>query len=425
MKIIISHNNHAQLKELASKIDTRIPENKVTAIVSKKEQTIVFIVGKRPLFNLHNFKLSEQSTSLKDKKYAIDASFIKQLPDYFTSKVDIELNIRTDPKKNLYMELQHINTKHNAVALRRCTCSAADPEHLEYLKDNKKMKPSKVSKALITKVVEEATKSLPFELLEFRKDCIRIQRDGEVRDKPLSDALKLATPLTITEAITKQLADLCETTNSSDIEINQAGDVLTFKTEECTVTHSLAGIEEFRVKTPTKTKTLLQFELDFYTFKEELRHCIKAYKIIKKENRALLYLNKEQAAVAFFTDPYEFVLPIEVSEVNAENTETASVYHFSPTDLINIKIKDLVGAKTAQFDILQEASGELKLGVYYAKDDILPSHTIPIERDDSQYKKVASLLASLNKNDKNKGVSEPEERIEKNDFFNSDFDDEY
>jgi hypothetical protein len=274
-------------------------------------------------------------------------------------------------------------------------------------------------------VVEEATKSLPFELLEFRNDHIRIQRDGEVKDKPLSNALKLAAPLTITEAITKQLADLCETTNSSDIEINQAGDVLTFKTEECTVTHSLAGIEEFRVKTPTKTKTLLQFELDFYTFKEELRHCIKAYKIIKKENRALLYLNKEQAAVAFFTDPYEFVLPIEVSEVNAKNTEIASVYHFSPTDLINIKIKDLVGAKTAQFDILQEVSGELKLGVYYAKDDILPSHTISIERDDNQYKKVASLLASLNKNDKNKGVSEPEERIEKNDFFNSDFDDEY
>ena len=63
--------------------------------------------------------------------------------------------------------------------------------------------------------------------------------------------------------------------------------------------------------------------------------------------------------------------------------------------------------------------------MYYAKDDILPSHTISIERDDSQYKKAASLLASLNKNDKNKGVSEPEERIEKNDFFNSDFDDEY
>ena len=425
MKIIISHSNHAQLKELASKIDTRIPENKVTVIVSKKEQTIVFIEGKKPLCNQFNFKLSNQSTGIKDKKYAIDASFVKQLPDYFTTKADIELNIRAYPTQILYMELQHINTKHNAVALRRCICSAADPEHLEYLKDNKKMKPSKVSKALITKVVEEATKSLPFELLEFRKDCIRIQRDGEVRDKPLSDALGLDIQLIITEEITKQLADLCETTNSSDIEINQAGDVLTFKTDECTVTHSLAGIEEFRAKTPTKTKTLLQFVLDFYTFKEELRHCLKAYKIIKKENRALLYLNKEQAAVAFFTDPYEFVLPIEVSEVNAENTETASVYHFSPTDLINIKIKDLVGAKTAQFDILQEASGELKLGVYYAKDDILPSHTIPIERDDSQYKKVASLLASLNKNDKNKGVSEPEERIEKNDFFNSDFDDEY
>ena len=425
MKTIISHNYHAQLKKLASKIDTRIPENKVTAIVSKKERTIVFIEGKKPLFNQYNFKLSEQSTNLKDKKYAIDASFVKQLPDYFTSKVDIELNIRTDSKKNLYMELQHINTKHNAVALRRCTCSAAEPEHLEYLEDNKKIKPSKISKALLIKVVEEATKSLPFELLEFRNDHIRIQRDGEVKDKPLPNVLKLATPLTITEAITKQLADLCETTNSSDIEIDQAGDVLTFKTEECTVTHSLAGIEEFRAKTPTKTKTLFQFVLDFYTFKEELRHCIKAYKIIKKENRALLYLNKEQAAVAFITDPYEFVLPIEVSEVNAENTEIASVYHFSPTDLINIKIKDLVGAKTAQFDILQEASGELKLGVYYAKDDILPSHTISIEKDDSQYKKVTTLLASLNKNDKNKGSSEPEELIEKNGFFNSDFEDEY
>lgn len=425
MKIIISHSNHAQLKELASKIDTRIPENKVTVIVSKKEQTIVFIEGKKPLCNQFNFKLSNQSTGIKDKKYAIDASFVKQLPDYFTTKADIELNIRADPKQILYMELQHINTKHNAVALRRCTCSTAEPEHLEYLKDNKKMKPSKVSKTLITKVVEEATKNLPFELLEFRKDCIRIQRDGEVRDKPLPDTLDLTTPLIITEKITKHLAALCETTNSSDIEIDQVGEVLTFKTDECTVTHSLAGIEEFRAKTPTKMKTLLHFVLDFYTFKEELRHCLKAYKIIKKENRAMLYLNKEQAAVAFFTEPYEFVLPIEVSEIIGENTEIDSVYHFSPKDLINIKIKDLVGAKTAQFDIIQEAGRKLKLGVYYAKDDILPSHTISIERDDSQYKKVASLLASLNKNDKNKGSSEPEELIEKNVFFNSDFEDEY
>tara|TARA_R110000751_G_scaffold106901_2_gene203071 strand:- start:282 stop:1562 length:1281 start_codon:yes stop_codon:yes gene_type:complete len=403
MKMIIPRNKKELLKNITENIDTRYADSSATVLINKKERSLTLVTGQKPLFAHCVFILDKRSTNLKDTTFSIDGSYAKQLPYYFASNQDIELGFQTSSTNSSFIELFQIGLKDNQATLRRCECSDTFKEHLTYLEDNKKLPTTIVSKSVIERIVFESTEHMPFELCELDKkhQRIRVQRDGKVEDKHLPNDIELPISMVMTPEITKQLTDLCYSTNSNEIEIAQQGELLIFKVNEGSVTSSVAGLNEFHTKTPEKTQTLQYAELDFHAFKKELRHCFIAYGVIKKANDAMLYLSNEEAAIAVFTGPYKFVYRVTVSKVSSEKSNNGSLYRFSPRDLLSIKIKDLIGATSTRLEIIKYQNGELKLGVYYSLEDKLPYRSIAIEKNESELPSVLAMLESFNKNQGN------------------------
>lgn len=425
MKIIIPNNKRALLKNITENIDTHYSDSSATVLINKKERSLTLITGKKPLFAHCVFALDKRSTNLKDTQLSIDGSYAKQLPDYFALEQDIELSFQTSSANSSFIELIQIFPRYEQATLRRCECNDALKEHITYLKSNNKLPTTIVSKPVIERIIYESTEHMPFELCEMNHEQqrIRVQRDGKVEDKHLPSDIKLPISMVMTPKITQQLTDLCAITSSKEIEIAQQGELLTFKADEGAVTCSVAGLYEFHAKSPEKTKTLQYVELNFYEFKAELRHCFKKYDVIKKANDALLYLNDKEVAIAVLTEPYEFVHPISTSKVSGEKSND-SLYHFSPKDLLNIKIKDLTVATSIRLEVIKYPNGKLKLGVYYSLEDKLPYHSISIERDDSQQQKVLSILEGLKKKE---STSQHKKEEAQGDLFlaNIEADDEY
>lgn len=419
MKIIIPKEKKQLLKNTTIHIDTSYSDSLATVLINKKERSLTLVTGQKPLFAHCVFILDKGSTNLKDKQFSIDGSYAKQLPHYFTSEQDIELNFQASSADSSFIELIQTDLKDNEATLRRCECSDASKEHLIYLKDNKQLPTTTVSKTVIERAIFESTGHMPYQFIELDSDKqhIRVQRDGKVEKKYLPKDIKLPVSIVMTQEITYKLFDFCKTINGDKIEMVQQGELLTFKTDESSVTSTLTGLNEFYTKTPEKTETLRFVELDFYEFKAELRHCFKEYGVIKKANDALLYLSDKKAAIAVFTEPYKFVHPFTVSKIDNKKDNVNSIFRFSPKDLLNIKIKDLIGAKSTRLEVIEYSNGEIKLGVYYSLEDKLPYLSIPIEKDKSQLPKVLAMLESL---DKNQHKTQHKKQEIQGDLFGSD-----
>lgn len=399
MKIIISKEKKQLLKNTTIHIDTSYSDSLATVLINKNERSLTLITGQKPLFAYCVFILDKDSTNLKDKQFSIDGSYIKQLPHYFASEQDIELSFQTSSAGSSFIELIQVDHKDNEATLRRCECKDAFKEHITYLKKSNQLQTTTVSKAVIERAIFESAGHMPYEFIELDSDKrhIRIQRDGKVEEKYLPKDIKLPISIVMTQKITHKLIDFCTAISGNEIEIAQQGELLTFKAGESSITSSLAGLSEFYTKAPEKAKTLRYVELNFYEFKAELSHCFKEYGVIKKANNALLYLSDKKAAIAVFTEPYKFFHTITVSKIDNKKDNANSLFRFSPKDLLNIKIKDLIAAKSTRLEIIEYSNGEIKLGVYYTLEDKLPCLSIPIEKDESQLPKVLTMLESLEK----------------------------
>lgn len=400
MKIIISSNKKALLKNITENIDTHYADSLATILISKKKGSITLITGKPPLCSHCVFTLDTSSTYIKDAQFSIDGSFAKQLSYYFNVNKDIELNVHTLSSSVTSIELIYKDIKSNENVLRRCECVDVYEAHLTYLKESAQRPTSTVPKATIERIVYESNLNMPFEFLEmdFNKQHCKIQRDGNVEGVHLPHNLKLPVSIVLTEEINRKLDNLCKATEGDEIEVAQQGELLTFKTPETTITYSLAGVEKFFAKKPLKFIKEQHVIVSFYTFKMEVKHCLTEYKTIKKADSALLYLSDNEAAIAFITPPYDFVHPITVTETCSKTKNSESLYRFSPKALQGISISDITGAASTRLDILKYENGERKLGVYFSLENKLPHRIISIEKDESQLPNVLALLAELDQN---------------------------
>ncbi len=418
MKIIISGNKKALLKNITENIDTHYADSLATILISKKEGSIKLITGKPPLCSHCVFTLDTSSTHVKDAQFSIDGSFAKQLPCYFSENEDIELSVNTLSSSATSIELIHKDTKSNENALRRCECVDVYEAHLTYLKESSQRPTSTASKAAIERVIFESTETMPFEFLEMNvdKQHFKIQRNGDVEEVQFPDNLKLPVSLVLTEGITRKLDNLCKATEGDEIEVAQQGELLTFKTPETTITYSLAGVEEFFAKKPLKFIKEQHVIVSFYTFKMEVRHCLTEYKTIKKADSALLYLSDNKAAITFITPPYVFIQPITITKTCSKTKNSESLYRFSPKVLLGINIGDLTQAKSTRLDILKYENGERKLGVYFSLENKLPHRTISIEKDESQLPIVLALLEELDQNQADTKTQSTKQELQKDLF---------
>lgn len=418
MKIIISGNKKALLKNITENIDTHYADSLATILISKKEGSIKLITGKPPLCSHCVFTLDTSSTHVKDAQFSIDGSFAKQLPCYFSENEDIELSVNTLSSSATSIELIHKDTKSNENALRRCECVDVYEAHLTYLKESSQRPTSTASKAAIERVIFESTETMPFEFLEMNvdKQHFKIQRNGDVEEVQFPDNLKLPVSLVLTEGITRKLDNLCKATEGDEIEVAQQGELLTFKTPETTITYSLAGVEEFFAKKPLKFIKEQHVIVSFYTFKMEVRHCLTEYKTIKKADSALLYLSDNKAAITFITPPYEFIQPITITKTCSKTKNSESLYRFSPKVLLGINIGDLTQAKSTRLDILKYENGGRKLGVYFSLENKLPHRTISIEKDESQLPIVLALLEELDQNQADTKTQSTKQELQKDLF---------
>lgn len=419
MNIIIPANKRSLLESLSQGIDTHFANCVVTVLVNKTQNTITFINGQLPLCDHYTFMLDERSISLKNKHFSLDASFTKQLINYFIQGEDIKLEFEIQPSGTMFLEVLDRSTRLKdelqSTALRRCQCSAPSDEHLTYWANTPKCPTTKTSKATIERIVYEAHKNLPFEYLQLNKEenYVRIQRQGVVEDKALPLDMKLPVSMVLTPDTTMQMTKLCQMTSGNEIEIAQQGETITFKTPECTLTCSLAGVEEFYQKKTVPIQALKYVALNLFTLKKELNHCVKEYSQIKKADEFLLYIGDEKAAIAVLIPPYAFTKLIHVFEVGESKTNVGSLFRFSPKELEGVRVKNLQEATKTRLDIFETALGELKLGVYYSLEDNLPYTTISIERDERQLDSVLKMIKDLEEKqtDNNSTIKEKQQDL--------------
>lgn len=401
MTIVIPANMRCLLEILCQRIETHYQECAVSIIINKDERTIHFIAGPSPLSAKCSIIVDQSSTGLRTVNFSIDGSFAKQLIHYFLDDQNIELTFPVDRKGQTFIELVDSTDlsidRFQTSALRRCQCHNVLEEHLIYLADRQHSPCTTVSKATLEHIAYEANAHLPFEFIELNKEQqhIRIQRQGVVEDKSLPRHIKLPNSFVFTEETAKQIAQLCKVTLSNEIEIAQHGEVITLNTPECSISCSLAGVEEFFRKKPTPSHLLKYVALNLFAFKQEIEHCFKHYPRIRKENIAFLYVANNTAAIAVMTEPYEFIHPIHVFEVVEKENNSGSLFRFSPRDLEKIRIKNSLEAQKTRLDIIKNSQGQLSLNVYYSLQDTLPYDTIPLEKDEGYLNKVIAMLASI------------------------------
>ena len=109
MKTIIPKEKKQRLKNTTKNIDTRYSDSPASVFIDKKEPSLTLVTGQKPLFAQCKFILDKRSTNLKDKQFSIDGSYTKQLPDYFASEQDIELNFQDSSAGSTFIELIQID----------------------------------------------------------------------------------------------------------------------------------------------------------------------------------------------------------------------------------------------------------------------------------------------------------------------------
>lgn len=417
MKLVILSENLQTAITMMANIDTSQQNSSVSFIVDKPTKTLTVISGQHPKLAFCNLKLDNQSTALQAVQFSIEGSFCKQLfneclRDKDSLILDIEMESSSPKHLEVIRSFNRRTDKIDSIGVYRCRCEKIDNKHLAFQNESKSLPTQKLSKSTAEAIVYEATGHLPFQYIELNhnKECVRIQRNGEIEESKLPDHINLSCDIVLNSAATELLEQLCREPDIETIEIAQQGEDLTLKTNNQTVTCLLAGVEEFYDKVTSSHIAKKSIVLNWYNLKG-LFNAWLANKCINKADDAIFYIDDTCFALFALNEPIEFGEIFPVKEISPSAADfDAHLFSFHPREVSKLKIHYMVDAIDTKLTIMAAENGEYSLAIYQSLKDKLATYSIPIQKAEYHMPTVQKLLKKM-KNGKTTKLKEDQQDL--------------
>lgn len=402
--LIIDARYRDKMTKISNKLDKRESDCCVSFIIDPKENTLQLIGGHAPEY-LHLILPLAENHQLKKRRFTLDGEYFSQLPAYagkgnsiFLKLINAEgtpnlMGIATDKNEFLSCELVPF-------------CKA----HKQFIQESEEYVYKEVRALEVSRLLLEATPHAPVQFVAFDKENkeMRVQSDNnlELHDIPCNIPIPIS--LVLTQAAADELQTLCKNIGDNHVQIAQHGENITFKTGDITITHSLAGIDEFYKNEPKAYKQLGYMVMDIDHLKERVRHFHYKYSKIKQANQSHLLITPEQLYFLNLVQPYKFDIPI-VSDAISFTEDQLYMLHLR--DIIPIDIKDVTTSDKVKIAILKEAGqeSEYKLGFYKDITHKYPYASIVIEPAPDDMAGAQAVIQNAKDSEGDHSQEEPKE----------------
>jgi hypothetical protein len=398
-KLITPTEQLSSLIAMAEILDKKHRDYAVTVVISPEQQSITWIGGNMPNFNLMIFPL-EKGHGLKQASFAIPGDFFCQAVNSVTSpkKESGNLSFTTltftlDYKNGNYARVKHVepirvfnvlNETHPP--LRKCETLSAISDHLEYLQANTQRAYHRISMSDINQICFLDATLHSFEYLQLNADTrdIRIQRAGKITTSPLPDRLNLPMTLVFNPATLDEIKRLLRQTDAKEMCFAMEGESITISTPEKTTTKSIAGLNEFISRIQEKTIIEATLIVDIICLEDEI-DAQRKYGNEKKRNECYLFIhNNELMILNEIKKPDDFS-GIDLSRkvfVKSLISNDVYLYRFHPQDLIDARIAGMRSMKQVKLVITKNSKNDRYIEFYASSNEKLPYAKIPVESEE-------------------------------------------
>jgi hypothetical protein len=387
---------------MAAILDKKQRDYAVTVIISIQQKSITWIGGNAHNFNLMVFPL-EKGHGLKNASFAIPGDFLCQALHSVCyrgkegKKQNVEpLVLTLDYKNGNYVSVTHVERTRILNAsnktfppLRKFQTLTSVDAHIEYLRANEQRTYHRVSVADIKQSCIFSNTKLPFEYLQLdaEEKRVKIQRQGKVDADKLPDNIKLPVTITFTPEVLDELERLVNGTEAEEVHLSNEGESITITTPEQTVTKSIAGLKEFINREPEKMTYEATLIVDILCLKAEI-DAQRSYQEAKKNNECYMLFHCNELLIFNAMTGNSLSRMVYVRFLSSDVTR---LYRFHPTDLINVRIADILSMKQVKLVISKNSKGQSYMEFYCGTQESLPYAKIPVESEDGSIEGAIKL----------------------------------
>ena len=408
--LIIDTQYNDKISNISKKLDKRESDCCVSFIIDPKKNTLQLIGGHAPEYLDVTIPLA-QKHQLKQRRFSLDGEYFSQLQNYAGKGHSLALEVMIN--KNASNTIGIWTDKNEFLG---CDLAPFHQAHKEFIKKTEEYVYKEVRALEVLRLLHEVTPHAPVQFVAFDKEHkeMRVQSDNNLELHDIPSDIPIPISLVLSQTATDELQALCENVGDSKIQIAQHDENITFKTGNMTITHSLAGVDEFYKKKPKAYQELGYMIIDINHFKDRVRHFHNKYRKIKQANQSHLLITPEQLYFLNLVKPYKFDIPIASDAISFTDDQ---LYILHLRDIIPIKIKDITTSDKIKIAILKEEGqeSEYKLGFYKDITHKYPYATIAIEPIPEDMAKAQVVIKNAENSRGNKPQEESEEK--QNDLF--------
>ncbi|TEW55733.1 hypothetical protein E2R68_04990 [Psychromonas sp. RZ22] len=357
--LIIEAQHIEKIIKISSKLDKKESDCCISFIIDPKKETLELIGGHAPQYLHLTLPLAEKH-QLKKRRFTVDGEYFSQIPTYagkgnsmLLKLIDAQhspnlMGITTDKNEFLSCELAPFYKAHKAFIQASAEYVYEDVKALE-----------------VSRLLHEVTPHAPVQFVAFDKENkeMRVQSDNNLELHDIPSDVPIPTSMVLTQAAADELQTLCEKIGDNNIQIAQHDENITFKTGDMTITHSLAGVDEFYKNEPKVYNQLGYMIMDINHLKDRVKHFHNQYSKIKQANQSHLLITPEQLYFLNLVNPYKFDIPIATDAISFTDDQ---LYMLHLRSIKSVNIKDVTTSDKIKIAILKEAGqeSEYKLGFY-------------------------------------------------------------
>ncbi|VEF25396.1 Uncharacterised protein [Shewanella baltica] len=414
-KLIIPRESSEIFLNIVDHLNKKESDNCISVFINAKANKATYIGGVYPEYMLCDVKL-EPGHGLKNSEFAIPRDFfinMKNLKtDYWQANntphilhLSYENGRYTTVQFCLYLTKDILTKNQDYLPMDIFDLDVAHQKHIAYFKANNQRAFQRVPVTTLQYILHETQYYVPFEFIQFNgeKGELRYQRNGKVNEKMLPEHIKPPFSFALTQHAATQLTQICNNTESPDIEICVEGDAISFKSPEQSMTCILSDIELFYQRDVYKPQTILNFQADLRTLKKRNDDLWKLQEI-KAANQCVLFIEGNEMFICSILDHSQSFKPIATNI----SIEDPLLFAYCPKTLSELPIKNMLNMTQTRATLTKDKQGEYKLNIYKNLKDRLPYGSIELKPEQPKLKQYQALKRKYDENQEKRFIIQPD-----------------
>ncbi|WP_445774239.1 hypothetical protein [Shewanella sp.] len=414
-KLIIPIESSEIFLNIVDHLNKKESDNCISVFINAKANNVTFIGGIYPEYMLCNAEL-EPGHGLKNSEFAIPRDFfinMKNLKtDYWQANntphilhLSYENGRYTTVQFCLYLTKDILTKNQDYLPMDIFDLDVAHQKHIAYFKANNQRAFQRVPVTTLQYILHETQYYVPFEFIQFNgeKGELRYQRNGKVNEKMLPEHIKPPLSFALTQHAATQLTQICNNTESPDIEICIEGDAISFKSPEQSMTCILSDIELFYQRDVYKPQTILNFQADLWALKMR-NDALWKQQEIKAANQCVLFIEGNEMFICSILDHSQSFKPIATNI----SIEDPLLFAYCPKTLSELPIKNMLNMTQTRATLTKDKQGEYKLNIYRNLQDRLPYGSIDLKPEQPKLKQYQALKRKYDETQEKRFIIQPD-----------------